>query len=129
MRKPDPPPSTSKRSSMPASEKARVSLESQTATSSSSNSNSAAEDVPPLVSQYINTATAVATAIGSKRKKSRTHTVPEEEGDSDGAEADAEYGGLRTGWVNLEGRRRSGQGSRSSMRYESDDGRRHSIAV
>ena len=126
MRKPDPPSSTSKRSSMStsnyttsadSSSKPRTSLERP---SSSSNSTStSAEDAPPPT----------ASTIGVKRKKSRVHTVPDVDEDSDGAQADAEYGGLRTGWINVEGRRRSVQSSRNTTRYEGDDGRRHSIAI
>lgn len=76
-----------------------------------------------------------------RKKKPRPQITPAGDDDSDGAEADAEYGGSRmTGWVNVEGRRKSahiGSGSRRGAgaatqdlrRVESDDGRRHSMAV
>lgn len=80
-----------------------------------------------------------------KRKKSRAAYVDPDDFDdeSDGAQADAEFGGgTKTGWVNLDGRRKStvhgGSGatipgssnSRGTERkMEGDDGRRHSMAV
>ena len=65
--------------------------------------------------------------------------IDEDEDDSDGAQADAEYippGSIRKrdrdraseGWVNVEGRRRSVQ-SASAKRLEGDESRRHSMAV
>lgn len=71
-----------------------------------------------------------------KRKKSRAYVLPEDGEESEGTQADAEYGGSRVsggtsaGWVNTEGRRRSVQttGNRLKM-LEGDDGRRHSMAV
>ena len=70
------------------------------------------------------------------RKKSRAYVLPEDGEESEGTQADAEYGGSRVsggtsaGWVNTEGRRRSVQttGNRLKM-LEGDDGRRHSMAV
>ncbi|KAG6835284.1 hypothetical protein H0H93_003143, partial [Arthromyces matolae] len=64
-----------------------------------------------------------------KRKKSRP--VLEDE-DSDGAQADAEFGvGSINMWVNVEGRRRTAGSSGSSKRSLAahDDPRRHSMAV
>ncbi|KAL1947122.1 hypothetical protein VTO73DRAFT_14083 [Trametes versicolor] len=111
MRKPDPapPPPGSKRSS------------------------AAYEDAPPISSRssssHSGDADAEAPAPGTiRRKKSRAHAAPEDE-ESEGAQADAEYGGLRTGsWANVDGRRRSVHVS-SSRRLEGDDARRHSMAV
>ena len=125
MRKPDPPPSTSKRASMSTVEKSRSSLD-QLPTSSSSNSTTSgsADDAPPPPP-----APTPVSTVGIKRKKSRSHCIPDEDEESDGAQADAEYGGLRAAWANVEGRRKSAQGSRTVGRYEGDDGRRHSIAI
>lgn len=59
--------------------------------------------------------------------------IDDDDDESDGTQADAEYGnGTPSGWVNTEGRRRSGttQGSSSLRRVlETDDARRHSLAV
>lgn len=70
-----------------------------------------------------------------KRKKSRPF-IPIDDDESDGMQADAEYGnGTVNGWINTEGRRRSAQsnaarGSSSLRRVlEADDARRHSLAV
>ncbi|KIJ63388.1 hypothetical protein HYDPIDRAFT_29636 [Hydnomerulius pinastri MD-312] len=70
-----------------------------------------------------------------KRKKSRPYVpVDDDDDESDGTQADAEYGSLN-GWVNLDGRRRSAQngstsGSSTLRRVlEADDARRHSFAV
>lgn len=70
-----------------------------------------------------------------KRKKSRPYIDPDDFDDSDGTQADAEYGGLTNGWVNVEGRRKSilhghgGTGSPREIKLDGDDGRRHSMAV
>ncbi|TCD64180.1 hypothetical protein EIP91_004454 [Steccherinum ochraceum] len=72
-----------------------------------------------------------------RRKKSRAYVLPEDGEESEGTQADAEYGGGRSagggpsaGWAGSEGRRRSAQGSGSrSKMLEGDDGRRHSMAV
>ncbi|KAH7924075.1 hypothetical protein BV22DRAFT_1035586 [Leucogyrophana mollusca] len=67
-----------------------------------------------------------------KRKKSRPYVHADDEDESEGTQADAEYGVLN-GWVNLDGRRRSTQlganGTSSRRAIEADDGRRHSLAV
>jgi len=62
-----------------------------------------------------------------KRKKSRPH-VEVDDDESEGAQADAEYGNIN-GWVNVEGRRRSAHQSAVRRALEADDGRRHSLAV
>ncbi|OAX37501.1 hypothetical protein K503DRAFT_850425 [Rhizopogon vinicolor AM-OR11-026] len=62
-----------------------------------------------------------------KRKKSRPY-VEVEDDESEGAQADAEYGNINS-WVNVEGRRRSVQHSAVRRALETDDGRRHSLAV
>jgi len=62
-----------------------------------------------------------------KRKKSRPY-VEVDDDESEGAQADAEYGNIN-GWVNVEGRRRSVQHSAIRRAPETDDGRRHSLAV
>ncbi|KAG6916416.1 hypothetical protein DXG01_006944 [Tephrocybe rancida] len=70
---------------------------------------------------------------GVKRKKSRP--ILDDDDESDGAQADAEYGlGGMNSWVNTDGRRRpggSGTGSSSSgnKRETVDDPRRHSMVV
>ncbi|KAH0830215.1 hypothetical protein J3R83DRAFT_1572 [Lanmaoa asiatica] len=67
-----------------------------------------------------------------KRKKSRPFIPIDDDDESDGTQADAEYG---NGWVNTDGRRRSAQGGTArgsnSLRrvLEADDARRHSLAV
>lgn len=73
-----------------------------------------------------------------KRKKSRPYVDPDDY-ESDGAQADAEFGGtgLTNGWVNIDGRRKSilhGHGGAGSSRereriLDVDEGRRHSMAV
>ena len=64
-----------------------------------------------------------------KRKKSRAYVPPDDEDESEGTQADAEFGSLRTGsWSNVEGRRRSVHVS-STRRLEGDDLRRHSMAT
>ena len=81
-------------------------------------------------------------ATTTKRKKSRPYLDPDDYGDSDGAQADAEFGGagLTNGWVNVGGRRRSvlnGHGVGDSTRERGaggeslfdGEGRRHSMAV
>ncbi|KAG1819835.1 uncharacterized protein BJ212DRAFT_1343335 [Suillus subaureus] len=62
-----------------------------------------------------------------KRKKSRPQ-VEVDDDESEGAQADAEYGNIN-GWVNVEGRRRSAHHSAVRRALEADDGRRHSLAV
>ena len=72
-----------------------------------------------------------------KRKKSRPFIPIDDDDESDGTQADAEYGngnGTTNGWVNTDGRRRSSQGGAtrgsSSLRWvlEADDARRNSLA-
>lgn len=121
MRKPDSAPAAPKR----------------VASSSSSDSNSAGSRASPeyVSSQQMSSMTdAGASAqpvVGVKRKKSRAYVLQEDGEESEGAQADAEFGGLRggSGWVNLDGRRRSVHGSSSLRRIEGDDTRRHSMAV
>jgi hypothetical protein len=71
-----------------------------------------------------------------KRKKSRPFIPIDDDDESDGTQADAEYGnGTVNGWVNTDGRRRSAQGGAargsSSLRWvlEADDARRNSLAA
>lgn len=78
-----------------------------------------------------------------KRKKSRPYVDPDDLEDSDGAQADAEFGGtgLTNGWVNVDGRRKSvlhGHGGSGNSRererngerkLEGEEVRRHSMAV
>ena len=115
MRKPDPvppPPGTSKRSSTSA----------------------AHEDPPPLSSRSSSSNTAdadpkYALSGTTKRKKSRAYALPDDEDESEGTQADAEFGGLRTGaWGSVDTRRRSVHAS-GARRVEGDDIRRHSMAV
>ncbi|KAI0823827.1 hypothetical protein BC628DRAFT_1381952 [Trametes gibbosa] len=111
MRKPDPaaPSATGKRNSVANEDAPPISSR-----SSSSNSAEGDAEAPP-------TGTV-------RRKKSRAHVSPDDD-ESEGAQADAEYGGLRTGsWANVDARRRSVHAS-SSRRVEGDDVRRHSMAV
>ena len=115
MRKPDPPPQapgTAKRSSSAAEHAPRRSLETSTSTES-------------LASQH---------AAGVKRKKSRAQVDDEE---SDGGQADGEYGVRVTnaaGWVN-DARRRSVAASSSATAAArradggEPEGGRHSMAV
>jgi hypothetical protein len=78
-----------------------------------------------------------------KRKKSRPYVDPDDLEDSDGTQADAEFGGtgLTNGWVNVDGRRKSvlhghsGAGNsrererNGERRLEGEEVRRHSMAV
>jgi len=83
-------------------------------------------------SSTLEAGTGVEPVVGVKRKKSRAYVLPEDGEESEGTQADAEYGGARagSGWVNIDGRRRSVQsGSSSIRRVEGDDARRHSMAV
>jgi len=71
-----------------------------------------------------------------KRKKSRPFLPIDDDDESDGTQADAEYGnGTVNGWVNTDGRRRSAQGSTArdstGLRrvLEADEARRNSFAV
>ena len=115
MRKPDPPPpapGTIKRSSSEGAP--RRSLESLAASG-----DGAAAQPPPVA--------------GVKRKKSRVYVPADDGEESDGTQADGEYGGgiraaSTAGWVSTEGRRRSVMHA-SSRRAEGDEGRRHSMAV
>lgn len=72
-----------------------------------------------------------------KRKKSRPYIDPDEYEESDGAQADAEFGsgsGL-SGWINIEGRRKStvhGHGHKvtsAPKKIDGDEARRRSMAV
>lgn len=67
-----------------------------------------------------------------KRKKSKPQILLDEDDESDGTQADAEYGvgkGGATGWVNVEGRRKAVAGGGRRSLVVLDDGRRHSMAV
>ncbi|KAH9857442.1 hypothetical protein C2E23DRAFT_804255 [Lenzites betulinus] len=111
MRKPDPvaPSTAGKRNSVANEDAPPISSR-----SSSANSAEGEAEVPP--------------AGTMRRKKSRAYVPPDDE-ESEGAQADAEYGGLRTGsWANVDARRRSVHAS-STRRLEGDDVRRHSMAV
>ncbi|EJF58035.1 hypothetical protein DICSQDRAFT_91447 [Dichomitus squalens LYAD-421 SS1] len=116
MRKPDPVPSaasaTSKRSSTSGAHEEPLPLSSR-----SSSSNTADAETEPAL------------AGTTRRKKSRAYALPEDEDESEGTQADAEFGGLRTGnWGSVDARRRSVHAS-SARRVEGDDIRRHSMAV
>ncbi|EMD34268.1 hypothetical protein CERSUDRAFT_125461 [Gelatoporia subvermispora B] len=128
MRKPDriPPPaisvtSTSKRTSISSCSvdvpARRSSLESSTQPSSSS-SNDDGQSAQP--------------SSTVRRKKSRPY-VYDDDDESEGTQADAEAGALRSGrsdgWVNIDGRRRSVQSGSSLRRLEGENSRRHSMAV
>lgn len=124
MRKPDPPPSTStsKRGSS-ASEAAasRKSMADMPAIAPSLGSGDTAASQPQFVA-------------GVKRKKSRVYVPIDEEEESEGAQADAEYGGLRadssSGWVNDSRRRSVAHHASTSRRIDTgDELRRHSMAV
>ncbi|KAA1475855.1 hypothetical protein DENSPDRAFT_867083 [Dentipellis sp. KUC8613] len=122
MRKPDPGPSTtSKRASMSSlhSTASRSSLDAPVATGG--------------VPQYHSDS-----ATSLRRKKSRPRLPPEDDDESAGEQADAEFPsgmGMRAGWVNVEGRRRSAQvgsgggASGSGGGREVEELRRHSMAV
>ncbi|KAI0806675.1 hypothetical protein C8Q74DRAFT_1223665 [Fomes fomentarius] len=114
MRKPDPPPGT-------ASSKRSLSV------------SAPQDDPPPLSSRSSsNTADLDPDSVPSgmtRRRKSRSYTPPDDEDESEGTQADAEFGSLHTGtWSSGEGRRRSVHAS-STRRIEGDDLRRHSMAV
>jgi len=72
-----------------------------------------------------------------KRKKSRPYVDPDDYGESDGTQADAEFGGsgLTNGWVNVDGRRKSvlhshgGAGGSRERKLDGNEERRHSMAV
>ncbi|KAH9939444.1 hypothetical protein B0H21DRAFT_780615 [Amylocystis lapponica] len=104
MRKPDPTPSSSKRASMSSTDRVSPEIVPPPV---------APEDAPPVA--------------GVKRKKSRVYVTVEDGEESEGTQADAEYGGRASGWANVEGRRRSVT-STGVRRFE-DDVRRHSMAV
>ena len=63
-----------------------------------------------------------------KRKKSRPLVVVEDDDESEGAEADGEYG-VGKNWVNVNGRRKVGAGNAKRTAAISEDGRRHSMAM
>lgn len=86
---------------------------------------------------YPATTSTAATTV--KRKKSRPYIDPDDFEESDGAQADAEFGyggsGMSSGWINVDGRRKSiahGHGSAangSSKKMDGDEARRQSLAV
>ncbi|KAG5637186.1 hypothetical protein H0H81_005443 [Sphagnurus paluster] len=90
-----------------------------------SRASSAASMYMPPSSSSSSSSSSAATSV--RRKKSRPQMVFNEDEESDGAQADAEYG-VGSGWVNLEGRRRAavGGGKRNIVVLED---RRHSMAV
>ncbi|KAI0344949.1 hypothetical protein BDW22DRAFT_1353770 [Trametopsis cervina] len=120
MRKPDPPPSSSSKRGSSASElPSRKSL----------------VDAPPVPSTAGDIPSQPQPLAGVKRKKSRVYIPVAEEEESEGAQADAEYGGLHvtdasSGWVS-ESRRRSVAHHTSGVRRGDggDELRRHSMAV
>ncbi|KAF7981061.1 hypothetical protein HWV62_35532 [Athelia sp. TMB] len=85
----------------------------------------------PTYSASVSTVTATAV----NRKKPRPYIDPDDYDESDGAQADAEYGGCAgsSAWINIEGRRKSAahghKASTSSKTMDSDEGRRRSMAV
>jgi len=92
---------------------------------------------PPTPAQLPSTTPRLSAAITTvKRRKSRPQLILEDE-DSDGAQADVDVEvGRAIGWVNVEGRRKTGIHSVRKIirvvderRVEGDDGRRHSMAV
>ena len=113
MRKPGPQPSEKKRTS--SASEPRRSLEAPGITPSSSSS----------------TDSIAVLAAGVKRKKSRVY-MPEDD-ESEGTQGDAETAGMRLsgagGWMNVDGRRRSGYTGSNVRRPDGDEGRRHSMAV
>ena len=113
MRKPDPPPTETKRKS--SASETRRSLD--------------APGITPSLSS--STDPGIASATGVKRKKSRVYAPEDDE--SDGTQADAETAAIRlsgaNGWANVDGRRRSVHTGSSVRRPDGDEGRRHSIAV
>ncbi|KZT19161.1 hypothetical protein NEOLEDRAFT_1142432 [Neolentinus lepideus HHB14362 ss-1] len=105
MRKPDPPAgsTTTKRASLSSERKSAEPDETAPRPSSSSSSS------------------------GTSVKRKKKLVAYDEDEEDDGAQADAEFvTGMHMQWVNTAGRRRSVQ---SVRRVESDDGRRHSMAV
>lgn len=120
MRKPDPQPSTMKRA------RASTSLDDGGGSRVSPDAITPQQDPPVLDDEA-----SVQPVVTVKRKKSRAYVLPDDEEESEGTQADAEYGGARpgTGWVNIDGRRRSVQSGSSMRRIEGDDARRHSLAV
>lgn len=93
---------------------------------------------PPAPQPSTATSGSSSTTAGSsvKRKKSRPFIPIDDDDESDGTQADAEYGnGTANGWINTDGRRRSTQsnaarGSNSLRRVlEADNARRHTLAV
>ncbi|KAI0956558.1 hypothetical protein AcW1_005208 [Taiwanofungus camphoratus] len=118
MRKPDPTPTTT--TSKPRS---------STSSSDGSSSQTSPEATAASQPSTIDGETSALPIAGVKRKKSRAYVFVSDE-ESEGTQADAEYGGESRGssWIN-EGRRRSVQGSSTLRRIEGDDTRRHSMAV
>ncbi|KAL4065069.1 hypothetical protein J3A83DRAFT_4360433 [Scleroderma citrinum] len=99
------------------------------------------EDVPPhsrvstsTLKPPLPSSSSSSNSSSVKRKKSRSSIPVDEDDDSDGTQADAEYGCGSTNWVDLDSRRRTHNGVTSSSSSlhrtpESDDARRHSLAV
>ncbi|KAF5387168.1 hypothetical protein D9615_002095 [Tricholomella constricta] len=88
---------------------------------------------PPVArtSSSSSSSSSSAAATSVRRKKSRPQMVLDDE-ESDGTQADAEYGvgsGGSKGWVNVEGRRRAAAGGGKRSLVVLDDERRHSMAV
>ncbi|KAF9009695.1 hypothetical protein BDQ17DRAFT_1323225 [Cyathus striatus] len=78
-------------------------------------------------------------SLSVRKRKSRPQLTPNEEDESDGAEADGEYvpPGQRGAWINTEGRRKAvsvrrvltNVGGDETRRTQEGEGRRHSMAV
>ncbi|KAH9930881.1 uncharacterized protein B0H18DRAFT_1116587 [Fomitopsis serialis] len=122
MRKPDPQPLTSTK---------RMSTSSMEGIRSRASSAEAPSEAPSAIGDELPSGTAQVPVVSGatvKRKKSRVYVLPDDGEESEGTQADAEFGNLAS-WVNVDGRRRSIQSASSSRRVEGDDARRHSMAV
>jgi hypothetical protein len=86
---------------------------------------------PPAMAKSSSSSSSSSAATSVRRKKSKPQILLDED-ESDGTQADAEYGGGKGGasrWVNVEGRRKAVAGGGTSSLAILDDGRRHSMAV
>ncbi|KAF9228972.1 hypothetical protein BS17DRAFT_799528 [Gyrodon lividus] len=137
MRKPDPVPPPPVTTALKKRLSATTTLSDDVEPRSSLDSPSGRE-APPLQpsaprSSSSTSSSSSTTGTCIKRKKSRPYVPVDDDDESDGTQADAEY--AVDGWVNTDGRRRSAQsgvtrGSSSLRRVlEADDARRHSLAV
>ena len=112
-------------------------------TTSSRPSSSTSKSFRPISSSHTyvtmtptySTSVSTVTATAVNRKKPRPYIDPDDFDESDGAQADAEYGGSAgsSAWINIEGRRKSTvhghKAGTSSKTVDSDEGRRRSMAV